>query len=100
MTLKIEELISIVLLTLVSGMYWGPWLALSRSMATFDPEVFLPIVDRMNRNMAPLMTVLMPVALLSTVPVLVLTYREGPETFFLTLTALLLFVLTLLVTVL
>lgn len=73
MILKMWELISIVLLTLVSGMYWGPWLALSRSMATFEPEVFLPVVARMNRNMGPLMIVLMPIALLSTVPVRTIT---------------------------
>ena len=71
MTLKIFELVNIVLLTLVSGMYWGPWLALSRSLATLEPPVFLAIVHRLNLNMAPLMTVLMPVALLSTIPVLI-----------------------------
>ena len=100
MTLKLCELISILLLTLVSGMYWGPWLALSRSMNTFEPQVFLAVVDRLNRNMAPLMTALMPVALLSTVPVLFVSYSDRPRTFFLTLTALLLFIVTLLVTVL
>jgi hypothetical protein len=56
---------SIVLLASVGGLYWGPWLALTRSMATFDPETFLVIVKRLNRNMAPIMTILMPVALLS-----------------------------------
>ena len=100
MPLKICELISIVLLTLVSGMYWGPWLALSRSLATFEPEVFLAIVNRLGRNMGPLMTVLMPVALLSTVPILLLSYRERPGTFYLTLMGLVLFVVTLLVTLL
>ena len=73
MTLKISELFCIILLTMVSGMYWGPWLALSRSMNTFAPEIFLAVVHRMNKNMAPLMTALMPVALLSTVPVLYLS---------------------------
>ena len=69
-------------------------------MATFEPEVFLAIVHRMNRNMAPLMTFLMPVALLSTVPVLFLSYRKQPTTFYLSLAGLLLFIVTLLVTVL
>jgi uncharacterized membrane protein len=100
MALTIFDLICILLLTLVSGMYWGPWLALTRSMATFEPDVFLPIVRRLNQNMAPLMTVLMPVALLSTLPVLFLSYGERATTFFLTLAALVLFIVTLLVTVL
>jgi uncharacterized membrane protein len=68
-------------------------------MATFEPEVFLAIVHRMNQNMAPLMTGLMPLALLSTLPVLVLSYGVRPETFYLTLAALALFVVTLIVTV-
>jgi hypothetical protein len=46
MALKICELISIVFSAFVGGMYWGPWLALSRSLRTFTPEVFLDVVDR------------------------------------------------------
>lgn len=68
-------------------------------MATFEPDVFLAIVDRLNRNMAPVMTVLIPAALASMVPVLVLSYNERPVTFVLTLAALALFLVTLLVTV-
>lgn len=99
MTLKLFELTSIVLLVLASGMYWGPWLALTRSMATFEPEVFLAIVRRLNANMQPLMTALLPVALLSTLPVLYLAYGRRPQTFYLTLTGLCMFIVTLLVTI-
>ena len=97
--MKTWQLISIVLSALVSGMFHGPWVALSRSMKTFTPEVFLAIVDRMNRNMAPVMTVLMPAALLSIVPVLFLSYREQPRTFYLNAIAFALFIIALLVTV-
>ena len=69
-------------------------------MRTFTPEVFLAIVDRMNRNMAPLMTVLMPATLLSIVPVLFLSYRDQRKTFYLNAIALALFIIALLVTVL
>ena len=69
-------------------------------MSTFAPEVFLAIVDRMNRNMAPVMTVLMPAALLSIIPVLLLSYHERPLTFYLGATAFALFIVALLVTVL
>ena len=96
--MKIWELISIVLAILVSGMFWGPWLALSRSMATFEPQVFLAVVNRLNRNMAPVMTILMPAALLSLVPVLVLSYNERPATFDLALIGLILFIIPLIVT--
>ena len=56
MILKTFELVSIVLSALVGGMYWGPWLALSRSLNTLKAEVFLDVVDRLNRNMAGLLT--------------------------------------------
>src|SRR5450631_2696522 len=98
MTLPICQLISIVLLTLVGGLYWGPWVALTRSLPSFEPEVLLVIVKRMSRNMAPVMTILMPVALSSTAPVLFLSLNKQPATFYLTATALALFVVTVFVT--
>ena len=100
MTLKICELISIVLSALVAGVFWGPWAGLTRSNAALEPGVFLAVVRRMSLNLAPLMTVLMPVALLSTVPVLLLSYGGHLVTFFLTLTGLALFATALAVTML
>jgi uncharacterized membrane protein len=97
--LKIWELISIVLAALVAGMFFGPWAALSISMNTFKAEVFLAIVDRMNRNMAPVMTVLMPAILLTILPVLFLSYRSQPKAFYLHAIAFALFLLALAVTV-
>jgi uncharacterized membrane protein len=98
--MKMWQLTSIVLSALVAGMFYGPWAALSRSMNTFTPEVFLAIVDRMNSNMAPIMTVLMPAALLSIFPVLFLSYHAQPVTFYLNLAGLLFFIAALLVTIL
>lgn len=97
--MKTWELLSIVLSALTAGMFHGPWIALSRSMKTFTPEVFLAIVDRMNRNMAPVMTVLMPATLLSIIPVLLLSYSKQLLTFYLSATAFVLFIVALLVTV-
>jgi uncharacterized membrane protein len=98
MGLRTSEVICVVLLAVVGGLYWGPWLALTRSMATFEPEVFLPILKRMNRNMAPIMTALLPLSLVSTVPVLVLSFNGHLETFYLAVAALILFAVTLVVT--
>jgi uncharacterized membrane protein len=97
--MKTWELISIVFSALTAGMFHGPWIALSRSMKTFSPEVFLEIVDRMNRNMAPVMTVLMPGTMLSIIPVILLSYRQRPMVFYLSTVALVLFLIALLVTV-
>jgi uncharacterized membrane protein len=97
--MKTWQLISIVLSALVAGMFHGPWIALSRSIRTFTPEVFLAIVDRMNRNMAPVMTVLMPATLLSIIPVLLLSFHQDPNTFWLSATAFVLFIVALAITV-
>jgi uncharacterized membrane protein len=99
MDLKVWELISIMLAALVAGVFWGPWVGLTRSIATFNPEAFLAIGDRLNQNLEPLMTVLMPTTLLSMVPVLLASYNSHPRTFYSTLAALVLFVVALLVTV-
>jgi uncharacterized membrane protein len=97
--MKTWQLISIILSALTVGMFHGPWIALSRSMKTFSPEFFLQIVDRMNSNMAPVMTVLMPGTMLSIIPVLLSSYRQQPMVFNLTAAALLFFLIALLVTV-
>ncbi|MGP0030369.1 MAG: anthrone oxygenase family protein [Acidimicrobiales bacterium] len=99
MALDISEVVSIVLLALVGGLYWGPWIALTRTMAVLSPEVLIVVVKRMSQNMAPIMTALMPLALLSGVPVLILSFDIYPHTFWLTLAALALFVVTFIVTV-
>jgi hypothetical protein len=39
MTLKMWEWISIILAAMVCGIFCGPWVALSRSMKTFGPEI-------------------------------------------------------------
>ena len=78
MTLKIWEIVSILLSALVGGMFWGPWVGLSRSIATFKPEVFLAIGHRMGRNFATIMPILMPAALLAIVPVLLLARNVRP----------------------
>ncbi|WP_461074026.1 DUF1772 domain-containing protein [Spirosoma horti] len=84
---------------LIGGMYWGPWLALSRSLNTFEPRVFLAITHRLNQNMAGLMTYLTPIGLLSTLPTLYLTFGSQPTTFWLTLGGFVGFLIALLVTV-
>ncbi len=100
MTLKIWELISIILSTLVAGILFGPWVALSGSVTNFKPEVWLAIVSRFNSNLLPVMSVLMPAALLSIVPVLFMTYSGQRSVFLLNAIAVSLSAFGLLVTVL
>jgi hypothetical protein len=100
MILKIAEIVSIVVTALAAGMFFGPWLALTISIRTFAPDVFLAIVGRLNTNMARIMTALLPLALLSMIPVLFFSYSVQPDTLIATLAAFALFVAALLVTML
>ena len=69
-------------------------------MRTFNPEVFLAIVDRMNRNMESVMSILTPTALLSIAPVLFFSFNKHPRIFYLNFAGFALFIVALLVTVL
>ncbi len=100
MELKVFQFVNILLSALVTGVFWGPWLGLSRSITTFAPEVFLAIGQRMIGNLAPVMPVLMPAALVTTVPVLWISHGARSETFYSTLAGLCLFVIALLITLL
>jgi uncharacterized membrane protein len=79
------------------GVFWGPWLALTRSISALSPEVFIVVVHRLDRNLGGIMGVLFPVTLLSIVPVAFLTVGQ-PVSFALELVGLLLFVVALIVT--
>ncbi len=98
MALQVWQFVNILLAALVTGVFWGPWLGLSRSMETFPPEVFLAIGHRMIRNLAPIMPFLMPATLLSTVPVLVISHGDRPTVFYFTLSELALFLVALAIT--
>jgi hypothetical protein len=97
MLVRLLDLLSITLATLVLGVFWGPWLALTRSIKTLPPETFLVVVHRLDKNLGGVMGVLFPVTLLSMIPVLALTATQ-PVTFVLEVTGFLLFVLALVVT--
>jgi len=98
MFLHLWQFISICLAALVTGVFWGPWLGLSRSIETFPPEVFLAIGHRMIANLARIMPILMPAAMLSIVPVLFLSYPTQPAAFYLAMAGLGMYVVALVVT--
>ena len=99
MILKVLELVGLLLTALVFGVFWGPWIGLTRSMSTLDKDVMLVVVHRMDRNLGRLMTVLFPVTLLVTVAELVLDFGDALA-FSLTLAALVCLTITLAVTML
>src|SRR5215510_8493502 len=98
--LGIWQFINIFLLSLVTGVFWGTWLGLSRSMTSLSTETFLEVAHTMIGNLGTIMAILMPAAILSTLPVLYMLYRRRPKAFYATLAGLSLFVIALLITLL
>src|SRR5262245_45666800 len=64
-----------MLFSLVTGVFWGTWFSLSRSMAEITPGTFLEVGHLMIANLGGPMSVLMPAALLSAVVLCVLLFR-------------------------
>lgn len=62
--LEIVRFLSLVLLMLVTGIFWGTWFSLSRSIGKFSPESFLAIGRVMIGNLAWPMRILMPLTIL------------------------------------
>jgi uncharacterized membrane protein len=88
-----------VLLSLVTGVFWGTWFSLSRSIASITPTTFLEVGNTMIANLGGPMSILMPAACMSLALVMVLLYRHGYRTgFWLTTMALVLLVAALAIT--
>ena len=96
--LEIWQFISIFLWSLVTGVFWGTWLGLSRSMTSLSKETFLEVAHAMIGNLGTIMAILMPAAILVTLPVLYLLYRRRSRMLYPTLAGFALFVLALLIT--
>jgi hypothetical protein len=99
-TLEIWQFINILLLSLITGVFWAMWLGLSRSMASLSPQTFIEVGHAMIGNLGTIMAILMPAAMLATLPVLNLLYRRRVEGFYATLAGFVLFVIALLITLL
>ena len=56
----IIQFLSLFLLMLVTGIFWGPWFALSRAMRVFNVDEFIHIAKTMAANLGLLMRILMP----------------------------------------
>ena len=44
--LKIFQFVNALLCVLVTGVFWGTWFSLARSMASITPETFLEVATR------------------------------------------------------
>jgi uncharacterized membrane protein len=99
MILRILHFVNVFLFVLVAGVFWGTWFSLSRSMSSITPQTFLEVGRIMIGNLALPMSILMPAAMVSALPVLfLLSRRRMKAAFFFEAASLLLFVGALVVT--
>ena len=100
MRLKTVQFVSLVLVMLVTGVFWGSWLGLSRSIQTFTPDMFLAIGHTMIGNLAPVMPVLVMLAALSQGLLLVQLRSRGSSAFLPSLIGFVMFLIAVAVTLL
>jgi uncharacterized membrane protein len=74
--LRIVQFVNIFLFALITGVFWGTWFSLSRSIAAIRPETFLEIGHTMIVNLARPMSILMPAALICCAILIVMLRRD------------------------
>lgn len=92
--------ISFILIMLVTGVFWGTWFTLTRSISDFSSAEFIHIGKVIIANVAIPMRILMPACLLFLGLSTWLEYRRKSRAFYLLLASLTLMVVTLLITIL
>jgi uncharacterized membrane protein len=95
---KILLLITGVILVLVTGVFWGTWFSLSRTMYTFPAETFIAIGKQIMQNVAVGMAIMMPLGIVGLLALLFMAGRRKKAHFYWLLSTLILFVLALAIT--
>ena len=96
--LKSIQLITGLLLVLVTGVFWGTWFSLSRSMYELPPEMFIAIGKEIIRNVAVPMSIIMPATLLGLLILLIQAWKIKSIYFYCILITWILFIGALLIT--
>ena len=95
---KILLLITGVLLVLITGVFWGTWFSLSRTMYQLPPETFITIGKQIMQNVATGMSIMMPLGISGVLVLLLMAGRRKKAHFYWLLSTLILFVLALAIT--
>ena len=92
--------VTLTLLMLVTGVFWGTWFTLTRSISDFTAAEFIKIGQVIIANVANPMKILMPLTVLLLIVNTWMVNRKNGTAIFLLLSSLLLMIITLLITVL
>jgi hypothetical protein len=95
---KSLELLTAILLTLVTGIFWGTWFSLSRTMHILPAEIFITIGKEIMNNVAITMSIIMPASIVGLLILLIGSWKARAAYFYCILTALILFVIALIIT--
>src|SRR3954451_22358052 len=85
---KSIQLITGLLLVLVTGVFWGTWFSLSRTMFELSPEIFITIGKEIIRNVAAPMSIIMPASIIGLLVLLIGSWRSKSLYFYCMLLAL------------
>ncbi len=100
MKVKIIHFISLFLLLLVTGVFWGTWFTLTRSLDEFSTAEFIHIGKVIIANVAVPMSIIMPLCILFMFLSMLFYSSKKSSGFYLNVMALALIIITLLVTLL
>lgn len=100
MKLRIVQFFSIVLLVMVTGVFWGTWFTLTRSLDAFTMKEFIHNGKVIIDNLATPMRIIFPLCILFVLWTLWLTRRNNRKGFYFTLTSFICLFIALLITLL
>jgi uncharacterized membrane protein len=96
---KLIHFITIMLLMLITGLFWGTWFAMSRTMETFSVAEFIHIGKTIISNVADPMKIIMPTCILLMAISMWRHQQKSSIDFYLIVSAFVLLVAALIITV-
>jgi len=97
MKLKVLQFFTVMLFALVTGVFWGTWFSLSRSITSISPGTFLEIGHTIINNLAVPMRFLMPGAIVLSVLTMAFMPRKSTA-FYFTLSGTILMIVAMIIT--
>ncbi|OQP57923.1 hypothetical protein A3860_39760 [Niastella vici] len=82
----------------VTGVFWGTWFSLSRTMYTLPAETFVTIGKQIMQNVATGMSIMMPLGIIGLLVLLLMAGKKKRAHFYWLLSTLILFVAALAIT--
>ena len=96
---KLVQFATLLLLMLITGLFWGTWFAISRSIETFSASEFIHIGKVIIKNVGVPMRIIMPLCILLMAVSLWLHPDKRSVNFYLIVASFVLLIVTLLITV-